>query len=98
VTVISHRLWQSALGADANVLERSLVLNRRSFRIVGVMPPAFRYPRSEDLLPGEVETDSTDVWVPLVLTAEERASRDFSDNVTIARLAPGVSPVWPRLS
>src|SRR6185436_11536473 len=91
VAVISHRLWQSALGADVNVLERSLVLNRRSVRIVGVMPPAFRYPRSEDLLPGEVETDSTDVWVPLVLTAEERASRDFSDNTTIARLAPGVS-------
>jgi predicted permease len=61
-----------------------------SFRIVGVMPPAFRYPRSEDLLPGEVEADSSDVWVPLVLTAEERASRDFSDNITIARLAPGV--------
>ena len=61
VAVISHRLWQSALGANSDVLERSLILNRRSFRIVGVMPPTFRYPRAEDLLPGDVETDSTDV-------------------------------------
>jgi hypothetical protein len=56
------------------VLERSLVLNRRSFRIVGVMPPAFRYPRSEDLLPGEVETRRLDRCLGAVgAHAEERA-------------------------
>ena len=88
VVVISHRLWQRSFGGDAAVLGRTLTIDRRPRRVVGVMPPAFLYPRAEDLLPGEISGDGTDLWIPRVLTADDRASRDFSDNVTIARLAP----------
>jgi putative ABC transport system permease protein len=55
------------------------------------MPPSFLYPRAEDLHAGEVESDGSDLWLPQLMTAEQRASRGFSDNVTIARLAPGAS-------
>ena len=91
VAVISHRLWLRAFAGDPSILGRDITINRHVRRLIGVMAPSFNYPRAEDLLPGEISGDATDIWIPRVLTAEERTSRDFSDNTTIARLADGVS-------
>jgi putative ABC transport system permease protein len=52
--VLSHGFWQRQFGGDRSVIGRPVVLSERSFTVVGVMPPAFRYP------PG------ADVWTPLV--------------------------------
>ncbi|MGA2149585.1 MAG: ABC transporter permease [Bryobacteraceae bacterium] len=57
VTVISYGLWARLFGRDPRILERSLVLNGLSYRIVGVAPKEFR---GLDLLYG------ADVWVPMV--------------------------------
>lgn len=40
--VISHRFWQSRLNADPNVLGRTLVLDRQTHTIVGVLPAVHR--------------------------------------------------------
>jgi macrolide transport system ATP-binding/permease protein len=37
----SHRVWQRDLEADPNVVGRSLVINRRAFEIIGVLPKGF---------------------------------------------------------
>ena len=67
VAVISHALWQSMFAGSMDILMRSLPLNGVSYRIVGVMPPAFEYPRGSDLPYGNVEK-GTHIWIPLALT------------------------------
>ena len=44
VVLISHSLWVSQLGADKNVIGRSLRFSGSPFTIIGVMPPSFRFP------------------------------------------------------
>jgi hypothetical protein len=41
VAVLSHRLWQSKFGSDPGVIGRQILLNKRGFTVVGVMPEAF---------------------------------------------------------
>jgi ABC-type antimicrobial peptide transport system permease subunit len=56
VAVISHALWQSRFGTSRNILGRVVRVNRRSVRIIGVMPAGFQFPLKDD------------VWQPLALT------------------------------
>ncbi len=91
VAVISHALWQSMFAGSTEVLERSLPLNGVSYRIVGVMPPAFEYPRGSDLPYGNVEK-GTHIWIPLALTSKQKAERELGNVAgALARLRPGVS-------
>jgi putative ABC transport system permease protein len=91
VAVISHALWVAMFGGRADVLQRAIELDGGSYQIIGVMSPAFEYPFSSDLPYGNSQIKSTQVWVPLVKTEKELAGRDPNDNVSIARLRPGVT-------
>jgi predicted permease len=91
VAVISHSLWISLLGGRADVLQKSLVLDKASYRVIGVMPSEFEYPFGSDLPYGNSHIHFTQIWVPLVLSAKERSAREPDDNTTIARLRPGVT-------
>ncbi len=91
VVVISHSLWLSLFGGSADVLQQSLVLDKGSYRIIGVMPSDFEYPFGSDLPYGNSHIKFTQIWVPLVLGAKERSVREPNDNTTIARLRPGVT-------
>jgi predicted permease len=91
VAVISHSLWMSLFGGRADVLRQSLVLDKASYRIIGVMPVEFEYPFGSDLPYGNSHISFTQIWVPLVLSAKERSAREPDDNDTIARLRPGVT-------
>jgi predicted permease len=65
VAVISYPLWVSRYHRDPAVLGQSLVLDRRAYSVIGVMPRGFEFP----LQPGSL--DQTEVWVPLALAPEE---------------------------
>jgi putative ABC transport system permease protein len=83
VAVIGHRLWQVRFGADPAILGKTVDLDRRRYTIVGVMPETFRFTWDQEM----------DVFVPLVLTPEERgeAGRGTSrDLQTQARINPGI--------
>jgi predicted permease len=41
VVVLSYQFWQERFGADPAVVSRPLKLNKQSFTIIGVTPPAF---------------------------------------------------------
>jgi len=79
VIVISHRLWLRRFGGRADVLGRTVRLNRVVCTIVGVMPAGFRYPN-----------EVTDYWIPLRLNPAEAPSPQRFFIVT-ARLRPGVT-------
>ena len=95
VAVISHALWMSMFGGSRDVLNRSIQLgtltNTASYRIVGVMAPEFEYPFKSDLPYGDAHIQSTRIWMPLALDAKARASRGIGNNISIARLRPGVT-------
>ncbi len=91
VAVISHSLWISLFGGRSDVLQQSMVLDKASYRIVGVMPSEFEYPFGSDLPYGNSHINFTQIWVPLVLSAKERSAREPDDNATIARLRPGMT-------
>jgi predicted permease len=48
--VISERFWREALQRDPEVVGRMLTFNGRPHEVVGIMPAAFRFPNSSQLL------------------------------------------------
>ncbi len=91
VAIISHSLWVSMFGARPGVLDRSIQLDGANYQIVGVMPPQFEYPFKSDLPYGDSHIESTQIWVPLALSAKDRSSRGIGNNVSLARLRSDVS-------
>ncbi|HUF47247.1 MAG TPA: ABC transporter permease [Vicinamibacterales bacterium] len=77
VAVISDGLWRRHFGADPDVLDRPLYVNRQPFRVAGVMPPGFTFP------------GRTDVWIPV--SSDRQATGDAFAPAVVARLLPGVT-------
>src|SRR5262245_18773639 len=46
VVVVSHQFWQKRMGAEANVIGRSVRLDDRNYTVIGVMPADFEFPHS----------------------------------------------------
>ena len=87
LAVISYALWLNRYHSDPEVVGRSVVLDRKPYMIIGVMPRDFEFPLQNGRL------NQAQLWVPLSLTAEE-----LSDAQTgsfryhmVARLHDGVT-------
>jgi predicted permease len=92
VLLISHSLWLQLFAGSRNALGSALQLNGRSYRIIGIMPADFGFPHKTDLDYGDDHIDTTDAWIPLALTAKERADRGLSSNChALLRMKPGVA-------
>ncbi len=91
VAVIGHSLWVSMFEASPDVLNRSIQLDGANYQILGVMPSEFEYPFKSDLPYGDSHISSTQIWVPLALSGQAATSRALGNNVSLARLRPGVS-------
>jgi len=85
--VISYSLWTDRFHRDPGVIGTSLVLDRKPYQVIGVMPRNFEFPLSLGTLSG------TQVWVPLSLTPDELSDQNsgFFGYQMIARLKDGVS-------
>jgi predicted permease len=91
VAVISNSLWRSLFAGRSDVLNQAITLDGSTYRIIGVMPPGFAYPTSNELPYSSGDTRETDIWIPLALTSQQAADRDASALNVIGRLKPGVS-------
>jgi putative ABC transport system permease protein len=65
LAVISYALWINRYRSDAHVLGTSIVLDRKAYSIIGVMPRSFEFP----LQPGRL--NQAQLWVPLSLMPDE---------------------------
>ncbi len=79
--VLAYGAWQRWFGGDPGVIGRTVQLNQRPYRVIGVMGPAFRWPSPE-----------TDLWTPLGLAPGEfAADNTFNESYfAVARLQPNV--------
>ena len=80
VVVLSYGIWQRRYAADPDVIGRTLRLNGRPLTVVGVMPAEFQGVGAGPLL-----------WVPWVLTPDERANRQTHEFFSLARIKTSVS-------
>jgi len=97
VVILSHGLWQSRFGGSLEALGHDIYIDGKPWRVVGVMPPQFRFPflagNWENRVEGEVQ-----LWAPLTTNPYEDPSSSDPFNLTrpqgvarfqvIARLNP----------
>jgi putative ABC transport system permease protein len=88
VAVLSYATWQSRFHGDRNVLGQKLLLDRKPYLVVGVMPRDFEFP----LVPGHL--NRSELWVPMSFNEQElspTAGANWSYSM-VGRLKPGVTP------
>ncbi|MEP6769640.1 MAG: ABC transporter permease [Acidobacteriota bacterium] len=80
--VLSHAIWQRRFGANRRIVGETINLDGEPYTVIGVMPPAFRFP--------PFWQRGAQLWAPLSL-ASRAASRDGNSLRVFARLKPDVS-------
>ena len=85
VTILGDDIWRRDFGADPNIVGQSVRINGKAATIIGVMPPNFKFPFSEEL------------WTPLYneFPPVPRGSLFLGANnrapAVMGRLKPGVT-------
>lgn len=80
--VISHKLWQERFGGDGQILGKPLTVDtfgRRTYTIVGVMPPGFQFP------------DDTELWLAAGWNGLPQNRREGHWLSVLARVRAGVT-------
>jgi predicted permease len=85
VAIVTHTFWQKRMGGDPEVLGRSIRLDERPYRIVGVLPAGFRSPMQL-----AIPTQTIEFYVPPALPPALLASHGDHDVNVVGRLKPGV--------
>jgi putative ABC transport system permease protein len=76
--VLTYRIWQSRLGGDPSIVGRIILLDKRPYTVVGVMPKGF-----------ESGSQPIDVWTDL--QADPQSTNQGHYLRVAARLKPGVT-------
>jgi putative ABC transport system permease protein len=87
VVVLSYSTWQSRFQGDPNILSKKILLDRKPYVVIGVMPRNFEFP----LQPGHL--NRSELWVPVSFTPQElsgAAAANWSYSM-VGRLKPGVT-------
>ncbi len=87
--ILHHRTWMRRYGGDRGALERAIVLNGVSHRIVGVMPPSFSLRR--EVMPTLGLAADAEILLPLPLGPKAPLIRTREDYNILAKLRPGAS-------
>ncbi|HEV2420743.1 MAG TPA: ABC transporter permease [Candidatus Acidoferrales bacterium] len=85
VVVIGEGLWRGQLGADPNIVGKTLQIDSEAFTVVGVMPADFRYPD---------QSPASEFWIPVVQSPDYAAFIDLRGPhflFLIGRIKPGVA-------
>ncbi len=92
VAVLSYATWQSRFHRDRNVLGQKILLDRKPYIVIGVMPRSFEFP----LNPGHL--NRTELWIPMSFRPDELtggAQANWSYQM-VGRLRPGITPAQAR--
>ena len=82
VVVLTQRMWARAFASDPKIVGQQISISHKSYTVVGVMPPGWKYPLDVEL----------DYIIPLEPQVPQAVARRGSQSFTITgRLKPGVS-------
>ncbi len=86
VVLLSYQTWRSRFHGNARILGQKILLDRKPYEIIGVMPREFEFP----LVPGQL--NRSELWVPMSFTQTElvQGAGNWGYS-TVGRLKPGVS-------
>jgi putative ABC transport system permease protein len=84
VAILSYGLWQGHFAGDRGVIGRPIELDAKTYTIVGVMPPIFKFPFQAQL------------WIPLDMDSKTLGTRGSHWANAIGRLKAGVTPPTAR--
>src|SRR5438094_551001 len=85
VAILSHEIWKRDFNGDPNIVGQSVRINGKAATIIGVMPPNFKFPFSDQL------------WVPLynefppIPRGQLVIGANNAAPAVMGRLKPGVS-------
>src|SRR5579864_817388 len=87
VAVVSYGLWLNRFHRDPQVLGSTIVLERKAYTIIGVMPRGFEFP------PEDGQLDQVQLWVPMSLTPEALSDQQagFWGCQMVARVKDGIA-------
>ena len=80
VALVSDRYWRDQLGADPNVVGRTVRLGTTSLQVLGVMPASFRFPDR-----------SVDMWLPVRMSSQLDEVRIATWYTGVGRLRRGAT-------
>jgi putative ABC transport system permease protein len=79
LVVLSEAFWRTRLGADRDVVGKTITLDATPFTVIGVIPDRLVFPQG------------TELWIPRILGPKDALDRKWTDDNMIARLRPGVT-------
>jgi predicted permease len=87
VVVLSHRFWQDKFGGQQNAVGQTIIVNGKSFQIVGVAPEGYD---------GATRGERPSIYVPISMRGEIQRFTRWEDRrnywvYLFARLKPGVT-------
>jgi putative ABC transport system permease protein len=86
LAVLSYLTWKSRFHGDPQILGSKILLDRKPYLVVGVMPNNFEFP----LIPGHL--NRSELWVPMSSSQLELTQGAASWNFgMVGRLKPGVT-------
>lgn len=99
VVILSNKLWRERFGASPDVIGSEFILNKQSFTIIGVDPPAFTGAQQVEFQPAVTVALAQE---PLVLGSSSCQRTETGDPIwwlnVMGRLKPGATPDQARES
>lgn len=95
IAVMSYKCWQQRFGADQSIIGKNVIVNGRSYTIVGVAPKGFY---------GTEIVSAPDLWFPLAMQAQLEIGDSWLnarrvENIFVqGRLKPGVTSAQAQTS
>jgi putative ABC transport system permease protein len=78
--MLSNALWKRRFGSDPNIIGHNVNLDGRTYSVIGILAPAFRFLYARD------------VYIPIGLDADQQPNRGVRSVARVlARLKPNVS-------
>jgi len=88
VAVITYNCWQKRFGGSADAIGKSVIVNGRSFEVIGIAAPGFH---------GSEISYVPEMWFPMMMLAQIEPGSDYLENRDTSnifvqgRLKPGVT-------
>jgi predicted permease len=78
--ILTEGTWRARFAADPNIIGRKILLDDKPTTVIGVMPATFTFP-----------SPTTEFWVPIALTDQQKQQYGSHYISVYARLRPGVT-------